>query len=153
MKIAIQLFGIGALLLAATSQAASLTGTMIPPFINGWQDRGGACVADCAYTIGDVQKGTRRLLYFGKATTRIDPDKARWLVLDEMVYPRATGQHVVYGSCQYKGVADETLIALVKTADTEWLSAKVAYRANITTHQFQKIPPKGIRCANEGWGL
>jgi hypothetical protein len=51
-------------------------------------------------------------------------------------------------------VDDSSIIAVVKETETEWQTqVKFAYRANIKTGQLETITTKGVRCANEGWGL
>ena len=153
---------LGLMLLAGACVAGDLTGTIVPPFPDGWKYQGGACVASslgiersCDYSIGVVEKDNHLVLYFGKSAPRIDPKKARWLVSDQMPYPEApSGFHVVYGLCERNGKPDETIIAIVKTTDTEWSTVvRSAYRANLDTGRFEKTYIKGLRCRNEGWGV
>jgi hypothetical protein len=153
---------LGLLLFAGTCIAGDLIRTIVPPFPDGWKDQGGACIAgslgvekSCDYSIGVVKKDNHRFLYFGKSAPRTDPKKARWFVTDQMPYPKApTGFQVVYGLCERNSRRDDTIIAVVKTTDTEWHTVvRSAYKANLETGLFEKISIKGLRCGNEGWGL
>lgn len=160
MKTIVRIFGL--LLLAGTCVAGDLTGTIVPPFPDGWKDQGGACIAGslgvektCDYSIGVVEKDNHLVLYFGKSALRTDPKKARWLVTDQMPYPEVpTGFQVVYGLCERNKKPDQTIIAVVKTTDSEWYTAvRSAYKANLDTGRFEKTSIKGLRCGNEGWGV
>jgi hypothetical protein len=150
------------MLLAGACVAGDLIGTIVPPFPDGWKDKGGACIGgslgiekSCEYSIGVVEGANHLVLYFGKSEPRTDPKKARWLVTDQMPYPEAPpGFQVVYGLCERNGIADETIIAIVKTTDNEWYTiVRSAYRVNLDTSRFEKTSVKGIRCSNEGWGV
>jgi len=57
-------------------------------------------------------------------------------------------------SCERDGTRDETIIAIVKTTDTEWYdTVRSAFRANLSTGRFEERPPRGCGCRNEGWGV
>ena len=153
---------LGLLLLAGTCVAGNLKGIIVPPFPDGLKDQGGACIAGslgiekiCDYSIGVVEKDNHLVLYFGKSAPHTDPKKARWLVTDQMPYPEApTGFQVVYGLCEKNKKPDQTIIAVVKTSDTEWYTVvRAAYKANLDTGRFEKTSNKGLRCGNEGWGI
>lgn len=160
MKTIVWIFG--PLLLVGTCVAGDLTGTIVPPFPDGWKDQGGACIAGslgaekiCDYSIGVVEKDNHLVLFFGKSAPRTDPMKPRWLVTDQMPYPEApTGFQVVYNQCERNGKPDQTIVAVIKTANTEWYTVvRSAYKANLDTGRFEKISIKGLRCGNEGWGV
>lgn len=143
------------MLLAGACVAGGLTGTSVPPVPTGWKDQGGACISGCDYSIGVLEKSDQLILYIGKSVTRIDPKKARWLITDQMPYPKTpSGFEVVYSLCERNGNPDETIIAVVKTIDAEWYTTvRFAYRANPSTGRFEKISTKGVRCLNDGWGV
>ena len=159
MKIIVGIWSL--LLFASTCVAGDLTGTIVPPFPDGWKDRGGACIAGslgtkriCDYSIGVLEKDNKLVLYFGKSVSSPDPKKAHWLVTDQMPYPETpSGYSVVYSVCERNRKPDETIVAIVKTTDTKWYVARSAYRANLGTGRFEKTSIKGLRCGNEGWGL
>lgn len=150
-----KILALGLMLLTGTSTANNLIGKTVPPFPTGWQDEGGSCVLDCNYSMGILKKGKERLVYFGKALPKTDTGKSRWQVLDQMPYPETReGFEVVYGSCESKGIADPSIIALVKFTETEWLDqVRFTYKANTAKGIFETISTEGIRCQNEGWGL
>ena len=155
MKAITRIFSLSVMLLASPSKANDIIGTIVPPYPEKWRDQGGACIASCDYSIGVLEKSNRLFLYFGKSAPRTDPKKARWLVTDQMPYPKTPpGFQVVYGLCERDGKPDDTIIAIVKTTDAEWYTTvRSAYRANFNTGRFEKISTKGVRCQNEGWGV
>lgn len=155
MRTSTPLLALGLMLFAGTCSANSLVGQVIPPYVDGWVEEGGSCLANCDYSIGVLKKGRERQLYFGKAATSSTPNKPLWKVLDQMPYPNTPrGFELVYGICQNNGKADASIIAVVKNADTEWLDkVRFAYKANITTGQFETIATKGVRCENLAVGL
>lgn len=162
MRAIARILGLGLMALASACVANDITGTIVPPFPEGWKDHGGACISsslgpnnNCDYSIGVLERPGQLILYIGKSAPRIDPKKARWLVTDQMPYPKApTGFQVVYSFCERDGKPDETIIAIVKTTDTEWYTTvRLAYRANLSTGRFEKTSTKGVRCLNEGWGV
>lgn len=147
---------------ASVCGADNIVGSIVPPFPDGWKDEVGSCITDnfghdniCEYSIGIVKEASQLILYIGRATSRIDPKKARWLVTDQMPYPNLPkGFHVVIALCERNGRLDETIVATVKTTDTEWYSiVHSAFRANLTTGRFETTTTKGVRCRNEGWGV
>ena len=142
--------------------ATGIRGSIVPSFPEGWKDEGGACISSslgadkmCDYSIGIVRASSGLYLYIGKKAPRIEPKKARWLVTDQMPYPQIQhGQELVFSLCERNGELDQTILAVVKTTDTEWhTTARLAYKVNLNTGRFERIPPKGIRCLNEGWGI
>jgi len=158
MKAIARIWGASLMLLAGVCTANDITGTFVPTYPEGWKDHGGACIGldnRCDYSIGVLEKDKQLILYFGKSAPRSDPKKARWLITDQMPYPKApAGFQVVYGDCERDGRPDKTIIAVVKTTDTEWYTTvHFAYRANLNTGRFEKTPINGIRCINIGWGL
>jgi len=162
MKTTTILFCLFLTLLSHPCKATNLIGSIVPPYPVEWKSQGGACIGgslgierSCDYSIGIIEKSGQLHMYFGKSAPRIDPKKARWFVTDQMLYPKTpAGFHVVYGLCERDGKSDETIIAIVKTTDTEWYTnVKSAYRANLSTGRFEKTSIKGIRCVNEGWGV
>ena len=149
-------------LVANVCLAADITGSIVPPFPTGWKDQGGACIGGglgrdkiCEYSIGVLEHGSQLVLYIGRSAPPIDPKIPRWLVTDQMPYPKApAGFHVVFGPCERDGTQDETIIAIVKTTDTEWYNTvRSAFRANVRTGRFERTPTTGVRCYNEGWGV
>lgn len=145
-----------------TCQASNLIGRIVPPYPDEWISQGGACIAgklgikrSCDYSIGILKNLDQLHIFFGKSAPRINPKKARWFVTDLMPYPKTpAGFHVVYGFCERDGSPDASIIAVVKTTDSEWFSnVQTAYRANMNTGRFEESSIKGVRCRNEGWGV
>jgi len=162
MRAIARIVGLTLMSLAGACAATDIIGTIAPPYPDGWKDHGGACIGGslgpnktCDYSIGVLEKTDQLILFIGKSATRIDPKKARWLVTDIMPYPKTpSGFQVVYSLCERNGTPDETIIAIVKTTDTEWYTTvRFAYRANLNTGRFEKTSPKGVQCRNDGWGV
>lgn len=155
MRISTSSLAFSLVLLASTSSANDLIGKTIPPYTEGWQEEGGACLLNCNYSLSVLIKGQQRLFYLGKNSPQSTASEPRWQVLDTMPYPTPPkGYEVVYAACEYKGRPDPNLIALVKTADKEWLDQiRFAYKANLAKGVFETISTEGIRCQNIGWGV
>lgn len=160
MKIIPTLLGIGLTLLSAAGNAENLVGSTVPPYPAGFRDGGGACISRaldknvCEYSLGILRKRGAHLLYLGKSAPRIDPKKARWTVTDQLsIKDIPNGHDISFGLCELNGVQDEAILAVVKITNTDWFThVHSAYKVNLTTERFEKIPAKGIRCFNEGWG-
>lgn len=162
MKIINGVFFTVLLLFNGACIASEISGTIVPPFPERWKNLGGACIAAslgvdkyCDYSIGVLENVKQRILYFGKLVPNSNAKKAQWLIIDEMSYPvTQLGFQVIYGLCERNRKIDETIIATVKSTDTEWYTTvKLAYRANLKTEHIEKISINEIRCLNEGWGL
>lgn len=148
-------------LLSRTSVAGELIGTIVPPFPDGWNELSGACISEissmestCAYSISiEKDSNNQRTILFGKSMPRIDQAIPRWLIIDQMPYPRVPlGFHISYGECETNGNRDQSIIAVVQTTNTEWYTiVRQAYRANLNSGRLEKISTHGIRCRNEGW--
>lgn len=155
-------FALILMLLSQACMAIELIGSIVPPFPEGWKDESGACISIslgtdriCEYSIGTLRADGTLIAYIGKSAPRVDPKKGRSLVTDQLSFPRIPrGHDIVFANCERDGKRDETVLALVKTTKTEWWSQVLsAYRADLNTGRFEKIPTKGIRCLNEGWGV
>ncbi|GAB3550099.1 hypothetical protein GCM10027343_32740 [Noviherbaspirillum agri] len=155
------LLGVVLMLITGVGQAENLVGSVVPPYPTGFRDGGGACISKtvgeknvCQYSIGILRKRGVHLLYLGKAAPRSDPKKARWTVTDQMsIKDIPHGHDIAYGLCEQNGVQDEAILAIVKITNTDWFtSVRNAYKVNLETERFEKVPVTGIRCINEGWG-
>lgn len=162
MKAAARIFVLCVMLFAGQSNANGVVGSIVPPYPEGWKHRGGACIASslganrsCEFSIGILEKSNKLFFHFGKSVPRTDPKQARWLITDQMPYPETTpGFQVVYGLCEKDGKPEDTIIAVVKTTDTEWYTTvHSAYRANLNTGRFEDTSTEGVRCLSEGWGM
>ncbi|HZW13450.1 MAG TPA: hypothetical protein VFF81_09700 [Noviherbaspirillum sp.] len=161
MRTITTLLGCALMLLSGASMAENLVGSIVPPYPEGFRDGGGACISKalgdkniCQYSLGILRRRGEHLLYLGKSAPRIDPKKARWTVTDQLsIKDVPRGHDISFGLCEQNGVQDETILAIVKITDTDWFTnVHSAYKVNLTTERFEKIPTKGIRCLNEGWG-
>lgn len=143
------------LLLTSTCTANELIGQTTPPYPDHWQEEGGSCLLDCNYSLGVLIKGQQRLWYLGKKSPQSTANKPRWQILDTMPYPEPPeGYELTYSTCENQGTPDPSLIALVKTADTEWLDQlRFVYKANIAKGSFETISTQGVRCENLAAGL
>lgn len=154
MKIAV-IINLALMLFASTCPATEIVGSIVPPFPKGWQHEGGSCIANCNFSIGELRTPYGLAFFLGKSVHRVNSKKAHWLVLDQMPFPKTpNGYQVVYSLCERYGKSDDTIIAIVKTTDTEWYSTVFrAYKANLNIGRFQTTSTRGIRCLNDGWGV
>lgn len=153
MRTSTPLLALGLILFAGACSANSLVGQVTP--LKGWIEESGSCLGnDCDYNIGVLKKGNEQVMYFGQESDN-QTNPPSWLILDQMPYPVTPANFaVLYGECQLNGKPDPSIIAVVKTTDTEWFeSIRFAYKANTTTEQFETISIKGIRCENTGYGI
>lgn len=143
------------LFLASTSSAEQWVGKIIPPYLDDWQEESGACLLNCNYSLGVLITGQERLFYLGKTSPQSTASEPRWQILDTMPYPEVPkGYELVYAACEYQGTPDPSLIALVKTADAEWLDqVRFVYKANLNKGVFETMSTTGVRCQNSGWGV
>ena len=150
-----KILALSCLLVTSICSADNFIGQTIPPYPSGWQDEGGWCLdSDCHHNLGILKKANQRVLYFGKAANSNDVTP-HWLVLDQMPYPDTPANfELASAACEINGKSDLSIIAVVKTTDTEWhKQVRFAYKANTVTKQFETISTKGIRCQNNAWGL
>lgn len=150
-----KILAISLLLSAGTCSADNFIGQIIPPYSTGWEDEGGWCLdSECRYNIGVLNKANQRVLYFGKTAPSNDK-LPHWLVVDQMPYPEIPANfELASAACEINGKSDLSIIAVVKSTDTEWHNqVRFAYKANTATLQFETISTKGIRCQNNAWGL
>lgn len=148
--------------LASGCFAADLAGTIYPPLPDGWKIIDSACLGGslhpeniCAYSFGISEQGSNKYWYLSKSITKSNPMKARWVVTDHIPSPTLpSGFHAVFGLCQRNGKADETLVAIVKSTDTEWLTEVYeVYKANLDSGKFDLSNDTGVRCINDSWGI
>ncbi|WP_020396524.1 hypothetical protein [Thiolinea disciformis] len=155
MKLSRILLSVSLLLCSTISLADSLIGSRVPPYPKPWKVEGGTCLLNCTYNIGVLKKAEQRLLYLGKALPKSNANDVRWQILDVMPYPELPkGYELAEMACEVNGVADPSVMAIVKTAETEWLDqVRFAYKANTEQGAFETISTQGIRCGNLAWGL
>ena len=147
---------------AASCSANDLVGSTVPPYPEHYKYSGGACVSGgrdqksiCDFSIGVLEKNNQLIMYFGKAAPRTDVKQPRWLVTDQMPYPAAPDDsHVVYSMCAQNEVRDETIIAVVKSSNSEFFTEiSLAYKVNLDTGRFEQMSTSGLICINESYGL
>jgi hypothetical protein len=164
MKITSLLTGAWLMTAVMVCESATLVGSVIPPYPDGWKEGGGVCIAQslgmermCSFSMGILKSADGKILYVGKLVSSPDAKLPLWLVTDEMPYPVIPRKHYfTYVSCEKDGKSDETIMAIVKRprAEMEWHDRiHTAYRVNLDSGRFEKISSKGVRCLNEGWGL
>jgi len=107
------------------------------------------------FGITHVKKGSTQMVWFDVMTHRVSK-KAHWMILDVLVLPSFTiNETLEIGQCFLNGVIDSEIVAIVEEErDQEFLS-KIhrAWRANRGTGKFESIPPIGIKCTNENYGM
>jgi hypothetical protein len=145
------------------SNPSTLVGTTMPPYPAGLQEGGGACVGAslqphkiCQYAIGYLENssGEHQFLVAKKAFAQSE-DHTIWSITDVLDYPSVPeGYYLAIGTCSLGTVTDDTISAVIKITDSEWLEHAIwARQLNLATGQFAGIPAATVRCLNEGWGF
>ena len=154
-----------AALLPAVAVAEDLVGSTIPPYPAGLVNEQGACVAgmlggvarECDFSIGILEDASSvpKTLFGARLAGRDDKGRARWTITDVVPYPiLPEGYYLAMTTCESDGRKDETIVAVVRGEDTEWLADVLwARRYDLDTQKFVDQPSSGVRCLNEGWGL
>lgn len=154
-----------AAVIPAAALVESLVGSTIPPYPAGLAHEQGACVAqalgsaadECDFSIGVLEDaGSGPTTLFGaRLAGRDDAGKARWTITDAVPYPALpNGYLLAIATCETDGRKDETIVAVVRATEAEWLAdALWARRYDLGTEKFVDHPNRGVRCLNEGWGL
>ncbi|HEY0683061.1 MAG TPA: hypothetical protein VGD45_12075 [Steroidobacter sp.] len=152
-------------ILPAAALASSLVGSTVPPYPDGLKDIGGSCIAralrgtdrSCDFSIGILadSNDVPKILYGSRLAGRDESNHALWTITDAMPYPEVPeGYTLAVASCQDNGERDEGIVAVVRLAETEWLTEVLWIRRyNFGTKKFIEHPSAGVRCINEGWGL
>lgn len=158
-----RLFYVSAML-ATTVGAAELVGSTVPPYPEGLIEQSGACIAlsrglkhECDYSIAVVgsEEGKPSVILGTRMTGRDDQRKARWVITDTLSYPDIPeGYLLTMASCQVDGKDDQTIVAVVRNAEEEWLETIAwARRFDMSKEKFVDQPTAGVRCRNEAAGL
>jgi hypothetical protein len=148
----------------AAALADGLVGSTIPPYPMGLLHTQGACIArafegadECDFSIGILEdsSGLPVTLFGARIAGHDDAGRARWTVTDALPYPALPeGYLLAIATCESDGRKDETIVAAVRAADTEWLADVIwARRYAEGTEKFVEQSGRGVRCLNEGWGL
>jgi len=160
MKIAAWLSAI----LPAAALADGIVGTTVPPYPAGLTSEQGACVAqtlglasECDFSVGILEdtSSVPKSIVGARLAGRDESGRARWTVTDALPYPvLPEGYFLAIASCETDGKKDETIVAVVRATETEWLADVLwARRYDLGTAKFVEQPLPGVRCLNEGWGL
>jgi hypothetical protein len=107
------------------------------------------------YTGKTVWAGQTQMFWFSRIVARDRTGSPAYQVVDAIKLPAiAKSRLLVGGFCQVNGVGDPGIIAVVKPTNTEYYTqVDQAWRANPKTEKIQPLNPKGVACANAGWGV
>ena len=154
-----------AIFLAPTAYAGDLIGSTIPPYPDGFTETSSACVAgstlgskrSCDYSIGILEgsNDSAKIIYGARQVGRNSTGSAIWKVTDAMPHPSIQhGQTLSVATCTVNGKADEALIAVAQTEDSEWYDNVLwVRRYDLESEKFSDHPAENVRCLNEAWGL
>lgn len=114
-------------------------------------------ILNSPFAINFIQRDVEELygyswLWFIKGDKESKVDR----VVDVLKLPTTKkNETVVAGQCFFNGKQDGEIIAIaVYVEDAEFFTKIIkAWRANTTTEKFEEISIKGIKCANEGFGV
>jgi len=149
----------------AAALADGIVGTTVPPYPAGLTNEQGACIAqtlggvasECDFSMGILEdtSSVPKSLFGARLAGRDETGRARWTVTDAVPYPALPeGYLLAMATCEADGKKDETIVAVVRATETEWLADVLwARRYDLNTEKFVEQPIRGLRCLNEGWGL
>jgi hypothetical protein len=105
-------------------------------------------IEDSGFMLMEVKEGSLHVLRLYKTTV-----DSKQTVSDQMPFPKEPwGFSLVHPDCEANGKPDDTVLAVVKKTEDEWFTTvHSAYRVNLATGRFVKIPAKGVRCHNPWW--
>jgi hypothetical protein len=139
------------------ARAEDLVGKRVPPLPDGMYQGGGACIGNgpgdsCRRSVSVFMssKGKRIGVYAAVSDGRDEKGFAFWIVTDVLPYPNVDkGHDLVWGSCRYDGVEDNSVVAVVRNSKQPWLrAAGWAYRVEDTSGRFIKLDTMHVDCAN-----
>lgn len=145
----------------ADATAGKWVGHVVPPYPAGWSQHSGASIGSadapggvCHHSIAvisDAQSGMRMILglagvkHFGKEplwriVAALEPDALFDRKLD-----------AVHGVCQWRGIDDAAVVAIVRYQEREWLPAREAWRFDHAAARMVPLRAAEVRCLNEGY--
>lgn len=124
----------------------------------------GACIAqtrglenECDYSVAVLESadGKQSVIVGERLVRRDDQQKAIWTITDTLPHPvLPEGYLLAIATCQIDGKDDETIIAVVRNEEEEWLGDSIwARRFDLSKEKFVEQPTSGVRCRNEAAGL
>ncbi|MFC4310510.1 hypothetical protein ACFPN2_15570 [Steroidobacter flavus] len=151
-------------LLASTASATDFIGMTYPPFRDGMQSTVGGCVAgsrgpehECDYSVGTLEssEGKPIVLIGSRLVGHDEQQKAIWKVTSSVAYPDVPdGYSLAIASCQVNGEDDQTIVAVVRNEEAEWLGRFLWIRRfDLDKEVFVEQPAEGVQCRNEAAGL
>jgi hypothetical protein len=145
----------------SVAHAEELVGMRVPPLPDGIYEGGGACIGNgredrCHRSVSVLisSKGKEIGVYAAVSDGRDERGSAFWIVTDVMPYPKVKkGHDLVWGSCRFDGVEDNSVVAVVRNSKQPWLhAADWAFRVEDTSGKFIKLDTMRVDCANTALG-
>lgn len=118
---------------------------------NGAKDLGGGLLSDDNYGVSRFSKGKKQMLWLEKMTVRDKTGVPSWEVKDVLMFDNVRkNQEFLFSYGSTCTLDDEENIDLIVLAEFQAVKKTYrvlnAWRANVETEKFEKIPVKGIKC-------
>lgn len=121
---------------------------------NGAKDLGGGLLSDEDYGVTRFAKGKKTYLWLEKITGRGRDGVPNWIVKDVLEFVKIKkNQEFLYSyssTCTTDGEESiDTVVLAEFNPKTKKYRVLKAWKANVETERFEKIPVKGIKCEAE----
>jgi hypothetical protein len=123
-----------------------------------WEKRGEHLVysdEDVLYGLAHFVKGDSNMIVLEKSTDPANPERKHTVIDVLRIKQPTTDKQLVIGMCRTNKKMDTSVIAICKDDETEEILTVVieAWRVNLKLEKFEIVDPKGIDCANLGYGI
>ena len=132
---------------------ASLIGRVIPPWPAGLHEGQGNCfnsahVCEAGLGVLNDQANVPKVIYAWIRPDQKVSQLPAYRVTDTIRFPQLHGSQLwERGVCRNGSTPDDTIMALVEPAKTEWLSASEwAYRVDKSSGRFVRLDPRLVDC-------
>jgi hypothetical protein len=149
----------------ADPMLATLTGSSIPPYPDGYEQRQGRCVPGgegmdrlCDFSVAMLApladgKGPAYVV----ATRNLDPgaQTARWDVQDALAVPDVGDADLQLLGCRLDGVEDPATIAIVRHGNNQEFSTDIRWtrRFDTAAGKFVEVDKARVSCPDPGYGV
>lgn len=102
------------------------------------------------FRLTELKKEGRNLVLF--STISLDEEgEENYKILDTLVFTDLQpNEFISVGYCQNEFIDDQQIISLVEETESQFVEKiNRAWRANVETGEFEKLPVEGIECWNE----
>lgn len=121
----------------------------------GVEKIGGWVIGDSQYGVSYLKEGKKEMLWLNLISSPDSNGDVMYEVKDVLHLPSIKSNEELAGFfCLVDGKPDAGIIAIVVSEEVEYRrQIRRAWRANPETTRFERISPRGVACANPGWGV